>query len=116
MVTPQLLSYLDFRRFPLAGTAAYDRGMQTTGEGRTANASLWVNRDDHGMYVGTQTPDTPLAQERLAPYHQRLRDVFAEIAATGDRVLRTPVRDSAPGQTVVVGRPQGVGSRAGHDD
>ncbi|MBE7160742.1 MAG: peptide synthase [Williamsia herbipolensis] len=116
MVTPQLLSYLDFRRFPLAGTAAYDRGMQTTGEGRTANASLWVNRDEHGMYLGTQTPDTPIAQERLAPYHRRLRDVFAEIAATGDRVLRTPGAATAVPETVAAGRTQGVGPRAGHDD
>lgn len=115
MVTPQLLSYLDFRRFPLAGTPAYDRGMQTTGEGRTANASLWVNRDEHGMYVGTQTPDTPVAQERLASYHRRLREVFAEIAATGDRVLRPPVDDAGPAEPVAVG-PRGVGPRAGHDD
>lgn len=116
MVTPQLLSYLDFRRFPLAGTPAYDRGMQTTGEGRTANASLWVNRDEHGMYVGTQTPDTPVAQERLASYHRRLRQVFAEIAATGDRVLRPPVGDAGPAEPVTAGPRRGVGARAGHDD
>ncbi len=116
MVTPQLLSYLDFRRFPLAGTPAYDRGMQTTGEGRTANASLWVNRDEHGMYVGTQTPDTPVAQERLASYHRRLRAVFAEIAATGDRVLRTPAGDAGPAEPVAAGPTQGVVTRAGHDD
>ncbi|WP_299577084.1 condensation domain-containing protein [uncultured Williamsia sp.] len=116
MVTPQLLSYLDFRRFPLAGTPAYDRGMQSTGEGRTANASLWVNRDEHGMYVGTQTPDTPTAQERLVPYHRRLREVFAEIAATGDRVLRTPAGDVGAKRPVAAGPRQGVGPRAGHDD
>jgi hypothetical protein len=117
MVTPQLVSYLDFRRFPLAGTPAYDRGMQTTGEGRTANASLWVNRDEHGMYVGTQTPDTPVAQERLATYHRRLRAVFAEIAATGDRVLRSPAPPAVgPPEPVAAGSRQGVGPDAGHDD
>ncbi|MGZ8179305.1 condensation domain-containing protein [Williamsia sp. SKLECPSW1] len=105
MVTPQLLSYLDFRRFPLAGTPAYDRGMQTTGEGRTANASLWVNRDDHGMYLGTQTPDTPLAQERLAAYHRRLRAVFAEIAETGDRVLAPADSVAAAAHTAIPSPP-----------
>ncbi|GAA2068920.1 condensation domain-containing protein [Williamsia deligens] len=105
MVTPQLLSYLDFRRSPHAGTPTYDRGIQTTGEGRTANASVWVNRDEHGMYLGTQTPDTPVAQERLAHHHRRLRAIFAEIAATGDRVITR-----APDHT----RMQEVASGAGH--
>ncbi|GGF31459.1 condensation domain-containing protein [Williamsia phyllosphaerae] len=96
LVTPQLLSYIDFRRFPMAGTAVYDRGMQTTGEGRTSNASMWVNRDDSGVYVGTQTPDTPTAQRRLARYHRRLREVFAAVAADGDHVIATSVTEREP--------------------
>ncbi len=98
LVTPQLLSYIDFRRFPLAGTGAYDRGMQTTGEGRTANASMWINRDDNGVYVGSQTPNTAVAQRTLARYHQRLREVFAAVAAQGDLVIGSTNADRVPGR------------------
>ncbi len=90
LITPQLLSYIDFRRFPMAGTGVYDRGMQTTGEGRTSNASMWINRDDRSVYVGTQTPDTPFAQRQLARYHERLRAVFAAVATDGDHIISSP--------------------------
>nr|WP_157226675.1 condensation domain-containing protein [Gordonia soli] len=82
---PNLLSYIDFRWFPGAGTAAYDRGVLFTGEGRTANASLWVNRDSDRLYLGSQTPDTPAARHRLDIYFSRLRAVLADVVAGGDR-------------------------------
>ncbi|WP_150116436.1 condensation domain-containing protein [Williamsia herbipolensis] len=87
LVTPQLLSYIDFRRFPMAGTPAYDRGMQSTGEGRTANASMWFNRDDRSLYLGSQIPDTPRAATVLAAHHRRIREIFADIVSTGDHVI-----------------------------
>ncbi|MGN2639397.1 condensation domain-containing protein [Nocardia takedensis] len=85
--SPHLLSYIDFRRFPGAGTAPYDRGVLFTGEGPTGNASLWINRDHRHLYLGCQSPDTALAQQRLAPYHARLREVFATVARDGDRPI-----------------------------
>ncbi|MGJ0119142.1 condensation domain-containing protein [Williamsia sp. MIQD14] len=93
LVTPQLLSYIDFRRFPMAGTPAYDRGMQSTGEGRTANASLWFNRDDRSLYLGTQIPDTPRAAAVLGAHHRRIREIFADIVATGDHVIASATDD-----------------------
>lgn len=83
--SPNMLSYIDFRRFPGAGTPEYERGMLFTGEGATGNASLWINRDHRHLYLGCQSPGTPVAQERLAPYHARLRAVFAAVARDGDR-------------------------------
>jgi hypothetical protein len=73
--SPQLISYLDLRRFPGAGRPAYDRGLHFTGEGRTANASLWVNRDHERLYLVMQTPDTPAAQAAADRY-------IAELSAT----------------------------------
>lgn len=66
--SPQLVSYLDVRRFPGAGRPAHERGVHFTGEGRTANASLWVNRDAARLYVGVQHPATPQAHESVAQY------------------------------------------------
>ncbi|GAA4700970.1 Condensation domain-containing protein [Promicromonospora umidemergens] len=79
--SPQLISYLDLRRFPGVGRPAYDRGLHFTGEGRTANASLWVNRDHERLYVVTQTPDTPAAQAAVDRYIAELTATFQ--AATG---------------------------------
>ncbi|MFC6010650.1 condensation domain-containing protein [Nocardia lasii] len=84
MTSPNMLSYLDFRRFPGAGTAPYERAMLFTGEGETANASMWFNRDADHLYLGCQSPFTPFAQRQLARYHAHLRGVFATVAATGD--------------------------------
>jgi hypothetical protein len=81
--SPQLISYLDLRRFPGVGRPAYDNGLHFTGEGRTANASLWVNRDHERLYVVTQTPDTPAAQAAVDRYLAELKATFAA-AVAGD--------------------------------
>ena len=80
--SPQLISYLDLRRFPGVGRPAYDRGLHFTGEGRTANASLWVNRDHERLYLVMQTPDTPAAQAAADRYIAELTATF-EAAAGG---------------------------------
>jgi hypothetical protein len=80
--SPQLISYLDLRRFPGVGRPAYDRGLHFTGEGRTANASLWVNRDHERLYLVTQTPDAPAAQAAVDRYVAELTATF-EAAAAG---------------------------------
>ncbi|MFI8522804.1 hypothetical protein ACIGB8_00045 [Promicromonospora sukumoe] len=82
--SPQLISYLDLRRFPGAGRAAYHNGLHFTGEGRTANASLWVNRDHERLYVVTQTPDTPAAQAAVDRYLAELTATFEAAVAQDD--------------------------------
>lgn len=84
--SPQLISYLDLRRFPGVGRRAYDEGLHFTGEGRTANASLWVNRDHERLYVVMQTPDVPSAQAATDRYLAELTATF--VAAAGDGAAR----------------------------
>lgn len=86
--SPQLISYLDLRRFPGAGRPAYDRGLHFTGEGRTANASLWVNRDHERLYLVTQTPDAPAAQAAVDRY-------IAELTATFEAAVGGPAPPGA---------------------
>lgn len=88
--SPNMLSYIDFRWFPGVGTAPYERAMIFTGEGRTANASMWINRDHERLYLGSQTPDTPFAIEQLARYHEHLRRVIATIAKDGNYQITPP--------------------------
>lgn len=88
--SPQLISYLDLRRFPGAGRPAYDNGLHFTGEGRTANASLWVNRDHERLYLVTQSPDAPAAQAAVDRYIAELTATF-EAAVAAVPVAAAPV-------------------------
>ena len=78
--SPQLVSYLDVRRFPGAGRTAHERGVHFTGEGRTANASMWVNRDAERLYIGLQHPDTPEAHAAVTRYCSVLERVAGALA------------------------------------
>jgi hypothetical protein len=100
--SPNLLSYIDFRRFPGAGSPTDDRAVLFTGEGRTANASMWINRDHRHLYLGSQTPDTAVARENIERYHRHLAAVFTAVARDGDYVLTDPNNTK--------------GARAGHHD
>ncbi|MEE3849156.1 condensation domain-containing protein [Gordonia sp. LSe1-13] len=91
VTAPNLLSYIDFRWFPGNGKPAFDRGVIFTGEGRTANASVWINRDHDSLYLGSQTPDTPFAQRQVRRYFDRLCAVVADVARHGDHVISPPV-------------------------
>ncbi|GGG12910.1 SL659 acyltransferase papA1 [Rhodococcoides trifolii] len=100
--SPNLLSYIDFRRFPGAGSPTDDRAVLFTGEGRTANASMWINRDARHLYLGSQTPDTAIARANIERYHRHLASVFVAVARDGDYVITDPNTTK--------------GTRAGHHD
>ncbi|WP_369375045.1 condensation domain-containing protein [Promicromonospora sp. Populi] len=107
--SPQLVSYLDLRKFPGVGRPAYDNGLHFTGEGRTANASLWINRDADRLYVVMQTPDTPTAQAATDRY-------IAELTATFEAAL-LPVAEPEPaGELLPVGAPAQAGQADGRDE
>ncbi|MEX0427142.1 condensation domain-containing protein [Nocardioides sp. DS6] len=76
--SPQLVSYLDLRKFPGAGLEAHDRGIHFTGVGRTANASMWINREDRRLQIGAQTPDTAAAQQAVDAFFAALAETFAD--------------------------------------
>lgn len=92
VTAPNMLSYIDFRWFPGCGDDAYDRGFIFTGEGRTGNASLWINRDHDSVYLGSQTPDTPFAQYQVRRYFEHLAAVIDRVAQIGERVI-SPTTD-----------------------
>ncbi|WP_439032473.1 condensation domain-containing protein [Gordonia terrae] len=92
ITAPNLLSYIDFRWFPGTARDAFRRGALFTGEGRTANASAWINRDHDELYLGSQVPDTPFALSRAGAYYDHLREIFADVARDGDRSIVAPER------------------------
>ncbi|MFE6510486.1 condensation domain-containing protein [Nocardioides sp. NPDC057767] len=100
LASPQMVSYLDVRRFPGAGTTPFDTGLHFTGEGRTANASLWVNRFADRFELATQSPDTEQGGRAVVTYLEALRDVLAD--------LGLPVRPVDADQIIGTGH-------AGHD-
>ncbi len=109
MSAPNLLSYIDFRWFPGNGSPAYDRAVMFTGEGRTRNASMWVNCDDDELYIGSQAPDTPFAREQVVRYLDHLSEVIRSVTRDGDRGIGGQVTSAATvmtgAATVMTGAP-----------
>lgn len=94
LASPQMVSYLDVRKFPGAGTTPFDTGLHFTGEGRTANASLWVNRFADRFELATQSPDTEQGGRAVVTYFQAVRDVLADLglevrAVEADQIIGT---------------------------
>lgn len=85
--SPQLVSYIDLRWFPGAGRPAHERGLHFTGSGRTANASMWVNRDQERLYAVVQGPDNPVAQASIQRYHATLAATIDAFADGGEDVV-----------------------------
>ncbi|OZC54721.1 hypothetical protein CH286_00040 [Rhodococcus sp. WWJCD1] len=86
-VSPNMLSYIDFRWFPGVGRDADTRAKHFTGEGSTSNASMWINRDEEHLYLVAQTPDTDTAAASVQRYHSHLANVLETIAREGDYTL-----------------------------
>lgn len=86
-VSPNMLSYIDFRWFPGVGRDADTRAEHFTGEGSTSNASMWINRDGEHLYLVAQTPDTDVAAAAVKRYHDHLAHVLETIAREGDYSL-----------------------------
>ncbi|WP_084727967.1 condensation domain-containing protein [Rhodococcoides yunnanense] len=107
-VSPNMLSYIDFRWFPGVGRPADARAEHFTGEGSTANASMWINRDADHFYLCAQVPDTAVAAESVERYHAHLQRVFESVARTGDYVIGSLTTDAT-------GRPEEL-IDAGHHD
>ncbi len=89
-VSPNMLSYIDFRWSPGAGRPADTRGKHFTGEGQTSNASMWINRDADHFYLAAQFPDNDIAAESVERYHTHLKNIFATVAREGDYTIRPP--------------------------
>ncbi|GGR39328.1 hypothetical protein J2S40_002048 [Nocardioides luteus] len=86
LASPQMVSYLDVRKFPGAGSVPFDTGLHFTGEGRTANASLWVNRYADSLELATQSPDTEAGGLAVVTFVEALRDVLAELGLPAESV------------------------------
>ncbi|MGB3370920.1 MAG: hypothetical protein WBA81_09895, partial [Rhodococcus sp. (in: high G+C Gram-positive bacteria)] len=66
------------------------RGEHFTGEGRTSNASMWINRDADHLYLVAQVPDNDVAAQSVDRYHSHLQAVLETAAREGDYVIRVP--------------------------
>ncbi|MGP9723038.1 condensation domain-containing protein [Corynebacterium sp. AOP40-9SA-29] len=78
MGSPQMVTYLDLGWFDEPANADV---RLFTGVGRTANANLWISRNDAGLGLACQAPDNPTARESVRTYVATVREVLAEAAA-----------------------------------
>ncbi|MGZ8179313.1 acyltransferase [Williamsia sp. SKLECPSW1] len=85
--SPQMVSYLDFRRLADPGAPEIVAGRVMPGVGRTRNANLWINRNADGLRLLSHVPDNSVARASLAALH---RSLVAELTsyATGTESMR----------------------------
>ncbi|MEH3154845.1 MAG: acyltransferase [Gordonia paraffinivorans] len=85
--SPQMVSYLDFRKLADPRAPEIVAGRVMPGVGRTRNANLWINRNDDGLRLLSHVPDNAVARRSIAALHASL---VAELTSYA-RVQR-PVR------------------------
>ncbi|WP_159058775.1 condensation domain-containing protein [Streptomyces caeruleatus] len=97
--TLPLVSYVDFRHAPGAREWGDGNAGFLLGEGRAQGLHIWVNRLCGRTYLRIQYPDTPLARNGVRHLAACIRQVMADVAATGDidanlehRVNKSPSR------------------------
>lgn len=87
--SPQMVSYLDFRRLADPTAPEIVAGRVMPGVGRTRNANLWINRNDDGLRLLSHVPDNPMARRSIADLH---RSLVAELTsyARAPQPMRPP--------------------------
>ncbi|GGF31375.1 condensation domain-containing protein [Williamsia phyllosphaerae] len=87
--SPQMVSYLDFRRLADETSPEIADGRVIPGVGRTRNANLWINRNSDGLRLLSHLPDTVAARASVTELHDRVGAVLAEHASRADLVPTT---------------------------
>ncbi len=81
LYNPQMVSYLDLRRFPGADLPAYRNALHFTGEGRVGTCSMWINRDDTTLYLCFRVPDNGTARASAERYADAVETALAKALA-----------------------------------
>lgn len=92
VASPQMVTFIDFRWFPLQEELR--DAVLFTGEGRTRNASVWITRDHDGLRINTQRPDNAVASASVTRYFATLRGILtqaADLAHTAAAATEVPV-------------------------
>jgi hypothetical protein len=82
--SPQMVSYLDFRKLADPHAPEIAAGRVMPGVGRTRNANLWVNRNDDGLRLLSHVPDNPVARRSISALHRSLVSELTSFARVPD--------------------------------
>ncbi|MFP1152818.1 condensation domain-containing protein [Mycobacterium sherrisii] len=90
---PMMLSYLDFRKIPLAGLWA-ETNFGTYGDNLShGGVNVWINRHAERTTITISFPDNEVARESVHRYIETLKAIFAR--AVGRTPLRTDLAGAA---------------------
>ncbi|MFW0795990.1 condensation domain-containing protein [Gordonia sp. CPCC 205515] len=90
--SPQMVSYIDFRRTPGLDDPTVTQATMFTGIGRTRNANMWFSRFPDRLEVGAQLPDNDVARQTLTTYLDVVSRLLSAYAAGEDPLVTTPLR------------------------
>ncbi|RPA12257.1 condensation domain-containing protein [Gordonia sp. OPL2] len=88
--SPQMVSYIDFRRVPGSDDPVLQKVTAFQAVGRTRNANMWVTRYHDELTVTSHLPDNPTAREAFGKYLETVRHLLAEFAAGADTLVSAP--------------------------
>jgi hypothetical protein len=96
---PMMLSFLDFRKIPLAGLWT-ETNFGTYGDNLSAGGiNMWINRQAANTTVTISYPDNAIARESVDRYITTLSDVFGRVAAGASREPDDAVPQPNPNRT-----------------
>ncbi len=86
---PMMLSFLDFRKIPLAGLWA-ETNFGTYGDSLShGEINVWINRHAERTTVTISFPDNEVARESVHQYIETLNRIFARVAGKALEQSRT---------------------------
>lgn len=83
---PMMLSFLDFRKIPLAGLWT-ETNFGTYGDNLSAGGiNMWINRHAEETTLTISFPDNEIAQESVQRYIDTMIEVFGRVVVAGESV------------------------------
>lgn len=85
--SPQMVSYIDFRRIPGNDDAVLRNFTSFQTIGRTRNANMWITRYREAMTLTAQVPDNPVASATFTTYVEKIRRLLMAYARGEQLIL-----------------------------
>ncbi|MGC4962130.1 condensation domain-containing protein [Gordonia sp. DT101] len=85
--SPQMVSYIDFRRIPGSDDPAVASATCFPAVGRTRNANMWFTRYEHALTLLAHIPDNPTARGAFGVYVDAVGRWLTDYSAGADPVV-----------------------------
>ncbi|MXP23131.1 acyltransferase [Gordonia sp. HNM0687] len=97
--SPQMVSYIDFRRIPGNDDAVLRNVTSFQAAGRTRNANMWLTRRADAMTLIAHIPDNPVAKSTFTAYVEAIRRWLTSYACGDETMIGSAEAPGLAGQS-----------------